>query len=133
LPESIARLRWSLAPPKACTLAHRSLPLERIQNDDRLVSILAAFLTPRPWRSTIGPAILDISRSGHLLVDGSTCGHTRWEDCLPRDIRGFNIDRDVNREVTAQDKCGLVGGDPCSGVRQTPERWRYVPGAYGGG
>lgn len=44
------------------------LPLERTGATDELRSVLGAFLTPRPRQ--FGPAVVDVSASGHLVVDG---------------------------------------------------------------
>ena len=44
------------------------LPMERISDPDELRGALSAFLTPRPRQ--FGPAVVDISASGHLVADG---------------------------------------------------------------
>lgn len=44
------------------------LPMERLTATDQLRDVVGAFLTPR--RGQFGPAIVDISASSHLLVDG---------------------------------------------------------------
>lgn len=50
------------------SLRRIGLPMERIQATDELRGVLGAFLTPRPRQFT--PAVVDVSASGHLVVDG---------------------------------------------------------------
>jgi hypothetical protein len=50
------------------SLRRIGLPLERIGAVDELRGVLGAFLTPRPRQ--FGPAVVDVSASGHLVVDG---------------------------------------------------------------
>jgi hypothetical protein len=52
------------------SLRRIGLPLERVQATDQLRAVLGAFLTPRPHAGRIGPALTDVSSSGHLLADG---------------------------------------------------------------
>jgi hypothetical protein len=48
------------------------LPLDRIVDEDQLVARIAAFLTPRPRHAHVGPAVLDVTPSGHLVADGQS-------------------------------------------------------------
>jgi hypothetical protein len=50
------------------SLRRIGLPLERIQATDEPRGVLSGFLTPRPRQ--FGPAVVDISASGHLVADG---------------------------------------------------------------
>ena len=50
------------------SLRRIGLPMERIQATDEVRGVLGAFLTPRPRQ--LGPAVVDASASGHLVVDG---------------------------------------------------------------
>jgi hypothetical protein len=50
------------------SLRRIGLPLERISAIADLQAVLSGFLTPRPRQ--FGPAVVDISASGHLVADG---------------------------------------------------------------
>jgi hypothetical protein len=50
------------------SLRRIGLPMERIQGGVELRGVLSAFLTPPPRQ--LGPAVVDISASGHLVFDG---------------------------------------------------------------
>jgi hypothetical protein len=50
------------------SLRRIGLPMERIQATNELRSVLGAFLMPR--HRQFGPAVVDASASGHLVIDG---------------------------------------------------------------
>jgi hypothetical protein len=50
------------------SLRRIGLPMERITSTGELRGVLSGFLTPRPHQ--FGPAVVDISASGHLVADG---------------------------------------------------------------
>jgi hypothetical protein len=67
--EDLETLSDRCASPEA-SLRRIGLPIERIQADDELAGVLNCCLTPRPQQSRVGPAVVDTSASGSLLVDG---------------------------------------------------------------
>lgn len=50
------------------SLRRIGLPMEPIREPNELRGVLSGFLTPRPHQ--FGPAVVDISASGHLVADG---------------------------------------------------------------
>jgi hypothetical protein len=82
------------------SLRRIGLPMERIQATDELRGVLGVFLTPRPRQ--FGPAVVDDSDSGHLVVDGEYA-------------RAFDRHPDPFMTPAAVDRC-----DPWSATTWSP-------------
>lgn len=135
------------------SLRRIGLPMERIQADDELRGVLGTFLTPRPRQ--FGPAVVDVSASGHLVADGE---HVRafdlgklpptivtdWAsplfdgdlpldvsiDVAPLDLAWAKLQLDTRRnalESSALTPGRIVALEQIAGLRMAYERRRTLP------
>ena len=78
------------------SLRRIGLPMERIQATDELRGVLSGFLTPRPRQ--FGPAVVDISASGHLVADGEH-------------VRAFDLGKKLPPTIVTDWASPLLDGD----------------------
>jgi hypothetical protein len=131
------------------------LPIARIKDDDRLIRRVAEFLTPRPGRNRVGPTILDITPSGHLVADGQYVSSfavgalpasitTDWAaplldgdlpvdvalDIEPLDVRWAKFQLDTRRnalESSPPTPARTVALEQITGLRMAYERRETLP------
>jgi hypothetical protein len=127
--------------------------MERIGVSDELRAVLGAFLTPRPRQ--FGPAVVDVSASGHLVTDGEYLRAfdvgklpptivTDWAaplldgdlpmdvsiDVEPLDLAWAKLQLDARRnalESSAITPGRTVALEQISGLRMAYERRRTLP------